>query len=238
MRSHIVALQESLEPVDIYNIEQRYSSAHINFTRDARITPRNKELVVAFLRDMKLQGLSKSRQLFYLLRFTNLGRVADRDFDQMGIDDIKHLVEYIQDNARWSENTKRDHKVSIKRFYKWLKGNDRKYPEEVEWIRTSQKHEKRVSPQDLVSEKELRELLQYTRNSHERAMLWVTWKCGLCVGELLWLRVKDVAFDEMGAVIYVPEEGKTGQRPVAVGPRKTVEIQLDVHLLATSRKVE
>lgn len=205
--------ETNLAPGDIYNIENRYQNALKNFMK-ANVRPRNREFVLSFVRDLKLQGRTRSRQLFYVLRFSNLGPVCDKDFDQMDKEDIKKLVEWIQDKQEWANNTKADHKLCIKRFYKWLEGEDEEYPRKVSWIRPKYDGPKKLAQQDLVSEDELHLLLKHTRNTQERAMLWVLWEGGLRIGELLHMQVKDLTFDSMGALIHVPDEGKTGARPV------------------------
>ena len=60
------------------------------------------------------------------------------------------------DYSAW---TKHDYKVCLKRFYKWLKGNDEVYPDEVKWIKTTLKRNQTLLPDDLLTEEEVKRVV-------------------------------------------------------------------------------
>ena len=76
----------------IYNIENRLENVTKRINQSNQISPRNKELIWAFCEHCKAQGLSQLRIIFYLNRFWNIARQADKDFDQMTRADVEHLV--------------------------------------------------------------------------------------------------------------------------------------------------
>ncbi|QQG39676.1 MAG: site-specific integrase [Candidatus Aenigmatarchaeota archaeon] len=199
---------------DIHNFENRYQNAIKHLEKDRKVSRSNKKVIYDFLRDTKIDGIGRARQVFYIYHLRTLAGYLKKDFDKATKEDIKKVVETIQERPNWAKNTRRDHRVVLKRFYKWMKGEGKLYPPEVAWISTGGHDVRHLTPNELVSEEDLRELLKNTKNTRERAILWVMWEGGLRAGELLNLRVKHVVFDQMGAIVYVPEEGKTGQRPV------------------------
>ncbi|QQG40150.1 MAG: tyrosine-type recombinase/integrase [Candidatus Aenigmatarchaeota archaeon] len=206
--------QQSLEVHDIYNIDNRLESAMRRLRTDGRITEPNRELLLKFIRQFGVGGGSVYRQVFYAIRMTNIGRLAHKNFDEMDKDDLMELVSRIQEKRDWTERTKVDQRACIKRFFKWLRGNDEEIPPEVRWIKTNEPSNKRKLPEDLVSEDDLRLLLRHARSARDRAMLWTLWESGVRIGELLSMRYKDAAFDEYGGVIHV--RGKTGPRRVRI----------------------
>jgi site-specific recombinase XerD len=93
-------------------------------------TQRNKELVFRFTDNCSLRGLSKLRVLFYLNRFWNIARLAEKDFDQMDREDIEELVRKLQMKG-FEPRTVSDHLMAIKTFWKWLERCEDAYPEKV-----------------------------------------------------------------------------------------------------------
>jgi integrase len=105
--------------------------------------------------------------------------------------------------------------VTIKKFYQWVRGfewNSREYPECVKWIKTTLKNNKRKLPEDILSKKEIRKLIDFAGHPRNKAMISVLYEGGLRAGEILNMKIKHVSFDKYGAVIMV--NGKTGPRRV------------------------
>lgn len=115
------------------------------------------------------------------------------------------------DYAPWS---KQNFKVAIKRFYKWLGGNDEEYPPEVKWIKTTMKEKDRVLPHDLPTEDEIRKLIDAANNPRDRAFIMTLYETGGRIGELGSLRVRDIVFKKDYASIIL--KGKTGARRVPI----------------------
>jgi len=71
---------------------------------------------------------------------------------------------------------------------------------------------KRKLPEDILSPEEVLRLLECADSLRYRAIISTIYESGCRVGELLGIRVKDLFFDDYGAVIMV--DGKTGMRRI------------------------
>jgi len=66
--------------------------------------------------------------------------------------------------------TKVGYRVTIKKFYKWLLGNDEELPPEVRWVKIRKNGAHVLSSKDLLASEEIRKLLQACRNGRIRAV--------------------------------------------------------------------
>lgn len=122
-----------------------------------------------------------------------------------------------------SVNQIQAYQVCIKKFYKWLLGNNKNYPECVEWIRITNPRNLQEKPVEIVSPGEHKAMLENARNPRDRALFGLLYDSGCRIGELLTMRIKDLMFDEYGALIAVT--GKTGYRKVRIVGNSIVELQ-------------
>lgn len=124
----------------------------------------------------------------------------------------------IETNREWAELTTQHYKVTLKRFFKWLKGVEGPgiYPDEVSWIRTTVKQSNNTLPEDILTEDEIRRLSEVATNPRDKALVQVFYESEARACELLTMKIKQVSFDENGAVIMV--QGKTGARRIRLIP--------------------
>jgi site-specific recombinase XerD len=145
-----------------------------------------------------------------LVELTRLAAILSIDFEKATKHDIEKVI---LEHGRLdiSENTKTDFKVTVKRFYKWLRDpNDAEYPQEVKWIRTTLKDRHSFLPEELLTEEDVLALVKAAEWSRDRALVSMLYDSGGRIGEILSLQRKNIAFDEHGATVVV--DGKTGQR--------------------------
>ncbi len=109
--------------------------------------------------------------------------------------------------------TVRDVKTNVKFFYKHALGNDEFYPKQVSWFRAA-KPRNPVLPEDLLTEDDVRRMLDACRNARDRAIIAVLYDSGVRVGELESIRKKDV--DLAGNPAHITVNGKTGMRRIPV----------------------
>jgi site-specific recombinase XerD/ribosomal protein L40E len=136
-----------------------------------------------------------------------------KDFAKATKDDILNLITEL-DAKDYSEYTKYDFKIVLKMFYKWLLGNDEEFPIIIKWLKPRLKNEKHKLPEELLSVEEVQKLANATTNSRDKALILVLYESGCRIGELLYLKLKNVYFDQYGAILRV--SGKTGDRRVRV----------------------
>ncbi len=158
------------------------------------------------------QGTSLARIVRTLEDLLKFDKTLKKDFETATIEDIKDVIVRL-DQDDYSEWTKYGFKISIKKFYKWLKGNE-VYPEEVKWIKARLKMRNSKLPQELLTEEDIRKLVESGENPRDRALVFLLYESGCRIAEILTLQLKYVTFDEYGAILL--GEGKTGQMRVRV----------------------
>lgn len=198
------------EKIELYrvNIEGRLIAL-----KEAGISPKNAELIAQFVEDLKAEGLTEFRLVKYLGHLRVLAERLGTDLDRATEEDLRKLVSEINTNPEWEEWTKQNYKVALKRFYRWLYKGERD-PEITAWIKTTMKNNSRKLPEEMLTEEEALMLIGATPHTRDKALIALLWDAGLRIGEAGTLRIKNIAFDEYGAVLTV--RGKTGARRVRI----------------------
>lgn len=103
----------------------------------------------------------------------------------------------------------------LKTFYRWLKGGeDEQLPKEVSWLKPRIRNRSHKLPEDVLTEDEVLRIAEAATTPRDRALVLVLYESGCRIGELLSLKVKNVSFDDYGAILRVT--GKTGDRRVRI----------------------
>ena len=193
--------------------------SQVNFERacervqeEQTISAENKKLILSFAKMKIAKGVTRIRVVKLLYTVRCLASWLNKPFGQATKDDLIELVGEIE-TKQYSESTKYDFKIILKLFYKWLAGNDEVYPPEVNWLKPRLRNPKKL-PEELLTEKEVCAMAEAADHPRNRAFVSVLYETGCRIGELLSLRVKNVQFDQYGAVLRVT--GKTGDRRVRI----------------------
>ena len=211
--------------MNIHDYSGRYEGALRLVREDAEISEQNRKEILSFAEYCQADGLELPSIVRHMFALRKAAKFLAKPFRDADKNDIIRIVAEIQkatkkDNrARrtdhpLSEESKRNEKTSLKKFYKWLRNCEDDYPDEVRWIKTGKKNRVRLPPENFLTEEEIRRLAESTQNLRDRALILVLYESGCRVGEVLSLRVGDVRFDKYGAVLFV--DGKTGQRRVRI----------------------
>jgi integrase/recombinase XerD len=205
----------STNKIKIYSYDRIFNTAIKRLQSAADICNNDKTSIIKMVETLLAKGVGKQRAVKYINHLTVLARMTGKPFDQLGKDDVQKLVIWIN-TANYTEHTKHDYRVILKKFYQWLRGCDEEeheYPEEVRWIKTNFKS-KRLLPEALLTMKEIKKLAEIAENPRDRALILTHYESGCRIGETLSLRILSVHFDQYGAVLIV--DGKTGPRRVRV----------------------
>lgn len=112
-----------------------------------------------------------------------------------------------------SDHTRADFKKITKQFYVWLYDVEdprhEGYPKAVSWIHAKEPTSK-LKGSDLLTPLEVKKLINATTDLRLKALIAVCYECGLRIGEVLRLKIKDVQLQEQCAQLTV--SGKTGTR--------------------------
>lgn len=198
-----------------YDYSKKVASNIKRIKESKDIFENNKKAVIKFYEQCSAEGLSVARLEYYLDRLSRLAKWIKKDFNKAKKEDIIALMNKV--NALdLSENTKRDYRIALKKFYKWLKKVDEEgeYPQEVKWIKTGSKNSRHQLPEELLNEEDIKKLVNTAEHPRDKALIFTLYESGCRVGEILSLKNKHLSFDKYGAVLIVT--GKTGMRRVRV----------------------
>ena len=147
-------------------------------------------------------GLSKRRVQKYNYLLHSLSNFLGKNFETATRADIEEVLRKIErsDYAEW---TKIDHKTALKKFYKWLRNTEDVYPPEVRWIKTTMKRSSTKLPEEILNQEEVKKLIAACTNLRDRAFVATLYESGCRIAELLDLKLRNIEFDEYGAVIRV-----------------------------------
>jgi len=198
---------------DIHHYDRRLAAALSILDRDKRILENNRKKIKEFLEYIQAEGLSTPRQVRYVYVLRKVSRLLRKEFRRTTKDDLVKLISKLEKQDT-SYETKRSEKECVKRFYKWLRNAEDDYPIEVKWIKATRKNNRKILPEHLLTEDEVKKLAEACQNQRDRALILVTYETGCRVGEILTLKVGDIQFDQYGAVMVV--KGKTGPRRVRI----------------------
>lgn len=201
--------------IDIHNYARRLERRLELVKKSDKVLEENKQAILKFCDDCLTNGLSKVRTEKYAYHLHFLGEMVSKPFEQTNKEDVKELIKKIEETERWEERTKYDFIVSLKIFYRWLRKMEKpNYPEEVAWIRTAFKKSSHRLPEELLTEQDIMKLVNVADNLRDKAFVLTLYESGCRIAELLTLQLKNVQFDQYGAVLLV--NGKTGQRRIRV----------------------
>ena len=209
------------EKIDLYNHSQRIDEKIRRIRDDKNILPRNKTKLLEYIEHMQA-GKNKKATIskdVYALHYLSIH--IKKDFMKCKEADIDRLCAKINtqksgSGKAWSLETKRNHKVNLKKFYKWLYGVKKKgvYPPIVENVETTLGESDRKLPSDLLTDEEIEMMVRAADNPRDKALLLSMYETGARIGEMLNVRIKHIVFNDFGA--YIMLNGKTGMRRVAV----------------------
>jgi integrase len=190
----------------------------------ADIPESDKKKIKEFVYDIRLAGLSISRQYFYAIRLRQIASLIPDGFLNPSVSDAKMVLSTLMSgkigrrvkghnhNSSYSEWEIENYKSTLKKFYPWLL--KRENPECIAWIKTNNHPNKNIKPDNMITEVEMEKIVNALKNSRDKAVIYTLYDSGCRIGEILTLKNRDVEFDEYGAILSVT--GKTGFRKVRV----------------------
>jgi len=212
--------------VDIHDYEKRLKQFIKSLNELDEI---NRNDILKFSKYLFAEGLSVGRIGKYIWILKSLAKILEKELRNCNKEDIIELVSKIEANKNWSDSTKEECKITLRKFFKWLR-NAEDYPQEVKWIKISKKKHNNKLPEEILTKEEIEKLANATHNLRDKAFILTLYETGCRIGELLPLRTKSIQFDEYGIVLIV--NGKTGSRRVRlIEYAKDLTNWLDIHPL-------
>jgi integrase len=162
--------------------------------------------------DLLLENIGERRRSNYFQRLRVAARWIPDKFLDPSKDDIKKVLLKLNDG--YAEWTKVTYLRMLKKFYRKTLSK-RKFESLFEGVKIKQPKQK-IQQSDLITRDEMNLIISNCNNSRDRAIFSTLYDSGCRIGELLLMRIRSVQFDNYGAVLDVPFEGKTGTRPVRI----------------------
>ncbi len=195
---------------DIHNKKKQMDRTLQRIKESKDISSRNKKIILEFYGYCVADGLSLGRILSYVEMVMRSSIILNKDFDDVTRKDIEKLLRLLEERG-YSSSYKRDYKVTLKKFFKWLRKTE-DYPPEVRWFKPTVRINNTKLPEDLPNKEEVLKLIQAANYTRDKAFIFVLYESGCRIGEILSRKVKHVRFDKYGAILTV--SGKTGSRIV------------------------
>ncbi len=198
--------------VDIHNYKRRLERT-LQRVEESTISPENKALIRKFYQRCTIDSMSLSKVERYLYDLKKFALMLNKSFLDATKDDIMEIVAKIE-MSEWSVHTKHSFKVMIRKFYKIIEGSDEKgdYPERIRWLHSNIKNNQLKSPAEMLTEIEIKRMIECSEKTRDRALIACLYESGCRISEIGLIKIKDVVFDQYGAVMNVT--GKTGPRRV------------------------
>ena len=178
------------------------------YARLDKLEEKARETIKDFVDEIKITGITKYREYFYLVR---LRIIYSEMQDKFLNPDKKSIIEMLlKFKERYSDATFQDYEQVIKRFYKWKLGT---VPDYIANLKFGHKasHDRKI---DLITRGDIDKMVDSCTNSRDKAFVSILYDSGCRIGEILSLRISDVRYDEYGAILNV--HGKTGNRSVRI----------------------
>jgi integrase/recombinase XerD len=162
--------------------------------------------------DLILENIGERRRMNYYQRLRVVARWIPDSFLNPSKDDIKKVM--IKLNDGYSEWTRDTYIKMLRKFYRKTLPK-RKFESLFEDVRIKQPRQK-IQQSDLITVEEYRAMTDACNNARDRAIISTLYDSGCRIGELLLMKIRSVRFDNYGALLVVPFQGKTGTRQVRI----------------------
>jgi integrase/recombinase XerD len=197
---------------DIHNYERQIAGEMRLIEKSTSIPETNKNAIFRFKDDSLAEGISKGRIARYLWDLKTLSTWLNMEFERATKEDIKRMLGKLE-TSHYSYSTKRDLKITLRKFYRWLRGTEG-IPEEVSWFKTNLKSNNRKLPEEVLTENEVAKLIRAASSVRNRAFISTFYETGCRIGEILTLKLKHVVPANPGMQLIV--NGKTGARRIRI----------------------
>lgn len=196
--------------MDIYDHDRKLENVEKRIL-DADYSEDNKSLIFEFENRLFAEGLETSRVLKYMSQMNMISRWFGKNLADVDEKDVEQLVGSLERSSK-KYSTKRDYKITIKKFFKWLYRSEKL--EMVDWIPTKKSRENDKLPEDMLTPDDIKKMVDAAGNARDRAIIYTLYESAARISELANMKMRDVKFDEDGALIHL--DGNTGPRTVRV----------------------
>jgi site-specific recombinase XerD len=166
----------------------------------------NKQYIKEFKSFLIASRIGILRTLRYMVDLRMICiRYKDKDFTEWNSKDIIEVLEKVEVEDI-SESSKNEYRRTLRKFFKWQKGDDWK---DLQSLKGERKHPRKP---DVLTKDEVLLLIESAMHPRDKAAIALLYDGGLRIGELASITFKGLTFNNFGGKAKV--RGKTGERLV------------------------
>ncbi|MBR9702105.1 tyrosine-type recombinase/integrase [Candidatus Pacearchaeota archaeon] len=201
--------------LDIHNYKRMLERLTERIEKEENFSKEDREIALGFKDELLANNISLPKVGRYLQNIIWFNRIFKKNFSDATTADIKRVISNLN-QSDYSEWTKKGHKVFLRKLYKFIRGVDKKgeYPPEVAWYTVTISHNKKKMPEELLTDDEMRRIIQACTCGRDRALMAVLCESGCRIGEGGSMKIKHISPEQHGVRITI--DGKTGMRKILV----------------------
>lgn len=198
---------------DFYGRKSTMQDEFDKINKNTTICPENKREILWFLKHNaakrnKKQTIRKKRHVFEsAMKYASSGFILRYATE----DEIKDFILSLED-FDLKESQERDYRAIIKQYYKARNGGIT--PRKARFIRIDPPPKNSIRPDELLTDEEVNKMVEVSNHIRNKAYIRMLYDGGFRISEVFLLKINSLVFQETGVDVYVPKEGKTGERCV------------------------
>jgi len=207
----------------IHDYQKREKAVFELIKKDKTILPVNKKHLIDYYDVMIEEELSPASITRNLSLMVPWARMIKTDFKKASNEEIKALWKELRQRKSRRHKageeprtlailTKNKYRDCLRSFYKRLYELDEGYPEQVQGLKKLPEHKKDISPEGLLSLKDIAQLVRSANSIRDKAFIALLADTGARVGEIGAMDIENLRENEDGFIIVHFPFGKTGAR--------------------------
>lgn len=200
-----------------------------------RMNPKRRETLQRFLHYLEARRLSPWTVKCYVQAIRTIG-CRGKPYEEITAEDLIEWQRALPscriakgNGGTLSDRTVDSYKGYVRSFLRWVhNGEDLEAERPKCTAAIKRRPQKTELRKEILSPEEVRRIVDACDSQRDRAMIFAGYESGTRAGELLSLRLRDVAPDRYGAVVIV--KGKTGERRIRlVQSAPDMQLWLNIH---------
>ncbi|MFH1895155.1 MAG: tyrosine-type recombinase/integrase [archaeon] len=183
----MVSKNNSFTGIDIHD-HRKVLKTYLNRTEEDKL---NKKSILDYYQFIVNDNLSISTQIKHLQVLLAISKQINKPFIEVKKDEMQKIVFKFRTNNSISPWTVHKYLVTLKKFYKWLYQTE-DYPDLVKWIKSNVKNSQIKLPENLLSQEEVKKMINVCRNSRDKCILSMLNELGCRIGELLSIDINSM----------------------------------------------
>lgn len=166
-----------------------------------------------FLLSQKARIKSARTVLNKIQNITLLAKTIQKPFSEVKKEEIIHYFASLQTCRKpLKAQSIMLKQLHAREFFRWVHNDNN--TSVVSWIRGTLKPCKKIDQAQLLTPSDIKRIVEATGNARDACMIMLTYECGLRLGEVSGIKIKNMRCTDNGFIIKV--SGKTGEREAFV----------------------